>query len=79
MPGIGHDTPLATPLTPGGFIYPPTPSNLYASGGPLVGSNGVALPTDGDDAAIMSALPGIVNYKRSWYRKSNVMKKEENG
>lgn len=72
-PGIGSpaDMPLATPLTPGaGFIYPPTPSDLYAKN-----DFGVNHESVGDKVEDIT-LPGVVNYKRSWYRRGNTVRKE---
>lgn len=72
-PGIGSpaDLPLATPLTPGaGFVYPPTPSDLYAKN-----DSGVNHESAGQNTEDIT-LPGVVNYKRSWYRRGNAVRKE---
>ncbi|PWN32808.1 uncharacterized protein FA14DRAFT_78197 [Meira miltonrushii] len=72
-PGIGSpaDLPLATPLTPGaGFVYPPTPSDLYAKND--FGANHESAGQNAEDIT----LPGVVNYKRSWYRRGNAVRKE---
>lgn len=73
-PGIGSpaNLPLATPLTPGaGFVYPPTPSDLYAKND--FGAN----HESGNENVEDIALPSVVNYKRSWYRRGNTTVRKE--
>lgn len=60
MPGTAF-SPLNTPLTPGlTFQYPATPIN-----------EDIAQMTDADASVATLALPPTINYKRTWYKKSN--------
>lgn len=80
--GGGSGSGAMTPLTPGaGFVYPSTPADLYggtfgAGSGLESGTqNGIAVQASGEDgldeAANSINIPGVVNYKRTWYKKSS--------
>lgn len=67
-PSTGMMSPLATPLTPGiGYNYPPTPSDTYAN---EILSKEAGRQFDQTGSAPIG-LPTTVNYKRTWYKKSN--------
>lgn len=69
------EMPLGTPLTPGaGFSYPPTPADLYSSSNFIGEYEGAGGADDGEGEV---TLPGVVNYKRAWYKPNHALKREE--
>jgi hypothetical protein len=69
VPRVDTMSPLATPLTPGlEFHFPTTPSGAYTPDD-LSRDAGRQSDQIGTTAAI--GLPTTVNYKRTWYKKSN--------
>lgn len=68
IPSSDMFSPLATPLTAGlSYQYPPTPLEFFAN--EMLSGDGVQQSEHSQTSAV--GLPPTVNYKRTWYKKSN--------
>lgn len=68
IPSSDMFSPLATPLTAGlSYHYPPTPLEMYTN----ELSSGDVLDQSENPQRLPVGLPPTVNYKRTWYKKSN--------